>query len=303
MKELEQIQNKIINNGNCYKITLPTEQSSVERNYFRISQLANNFLQKNRFNNWYKHLALQDDENKNLSEAELIKIGEKEGNKKKNNQAKKGTQKHKNIENFFKNREKNSMNEWKLKLENFFPFVNIFNPLCIEKKVFYENFFNKMLQITPNGKLLGLAGTFDALGTVDCNALSFEKNGKSIYKNSLQFLIDWKYPSKAKYPVKKYKNQTIYPLIPYGIQLSCYIAAINQRTNGNLNLNRAIVVIAPENSNTCYPYLFSKDSILWYWENAKKMMVSIAFNENFDYTVFENETVKRNFHGTRLYFR
>lgn len=308
LDQLENIQKNVVNdekNSDYYIVKIPTSLSQQKRWYYRISQFSQSFQSKDRFNGWYRHLALQDEENQNLSEEELIKIGEKKGNKKKNDQAKKGTRKHKHIEEYFTKANKYNEKEWIEKLENFYPFVKLFNPFCLERKIFYENTFNKFLQPVPNGRLLGLAGTFDALGEVDCRGLSFEKGGEPISNKKLQFLLDWKYPSQPKYPVKKSKNNKFYPLIPYGIQLSCYIAAINQRTNGDLNLDKAIVVTAPEDSQTCYPYFFSKKAIEWYWENAKKMMVAIAYDEkkHFDYQFFEKETYRKGFHGRRLYIR
>lgn len=306
LKELKNIQNNIespTNKQDYYIIKVPTKLSERPRKYFRISKFVNSYQPADRFNGWYEYLAKQDSANKNLSKEELIKKGFIEGEKTKESQAKKGTRKHKYIENFYKKNDKYSICEWNEKLENFIPFINIFKPLVLETKIFYENTYNKYLQKVPNGNLIGLAGTFDALGEVNGEKLSFEKNGKAISDGNFLTLVDWKHPLNVKYPVKKYKEKITYPLINYGLQLSCYVAGINQRTNNNYKLNQAMVVIAPEKSKTCYIYYFSPKALKWYWDNAQKMMVALANNEKheFDYKFFEKETYSKGYHGQRLY--
>jgi hypothetical protein len=308
LEQLQKLQKEIKhddkNRGKYYVIEHPTKFTQRPRKYMRISQFVNSFQPYDRFHGWYKHLGKQDGA-ENKSEEELIAIGQQKGEKIKESQAKKGTRKHKLIEDFYKKNEMYSQEEWTKKLENFSPFVNIFNPFLLETRVFYENSFNKYVQTVANGKLVGLAGTFDGFGEIDGKALSFEKKGEPIYDGIFRGVVDWKHPRKPKYPMTKYYNNVTYPLIAYGLQLACYLAAINQRTNNYFKLNKAIVCLAPEESKTCYPYYFSPLAIKWFWENIKKMLVACAYNEKklFDYRAFEHQTYEQGLHGQRLYFR
>lgn len=309
MPELKSLQNKIIQKGDHYVVRHPSRFSSRERKYFRVSSLANSYQSSNRFDNWYITLAEQAGYT-NLNKKEMIAVGQKLGDEIKDSQASKGTKKHSEIEKYFKEKDRHSEKEWKEKLINFYPFLQVFEPELLETKVFYENMFDEKAQVSSSGKLLGMAGTFDAFGKVDGTKLSFEKNGSAIAQGKFHAIVDWKHPRSIKYPMKKYYDVTTYPLIAYGVQLACYAAAINQLTNNQWGVNRAIVDVAPEfakkdvKCKTNYPYYFSPQAINWFWQNVKKMLVALGMNKknSFDYKQFEEETFEQGFHGTRLYF-
>jgi hypothetical protein len=305
----QKVKNNLVAKNDHYIVKHPTRFATTERKYFRVSVLANSFSPTDRFDNWYITLA-EEAGYSDLPKKIMIEKGKKYGNQIKDSQATKGTKMHALIEKYYKQNDLYKMVEWKNQLENFFPFTQVFQPIALETSVFYENLFDENAKVTPSGKLIGIAGTFDGLGYVNGEKLSTEKKGSPLFSSPFISMIDWKRPRNIKYPIKKYYDKITYPLIPYGLQLACYAAAINQLTNNQYKVNKGIVNVAPEFSKknvkcqTNYPYYFSPSAIKWYWENAKKMMVALALNkkDSFDFASFEKETEKQGFLGTRLYY-
>lgn len=160
-------------------------------------------------------------------------------------------------------------------LQPFRHFLEIVNPIAIEKKIFWSN-----------GEV-GFGGTADFFLELQEGRIKLP-NGEKLGKTLV--VADWKNFRSKKAPIcHKWNGNPYYPLLKYALQLSAYCAGFNYLTNSKHNLDKAILVCAT-NSESPIPadlFYFSPQALAWHFSIFTEGMYCIKNNHPFDWIEYE----------------
>jgi len=264
---------KQINTGNGRKYEIK-EDNGTTHSLVSVTTLLDKFKDKTALFNWRKS------------------VGDEEANKVSNAAATRGTKTHTLIENYLLKQELPQPSEdesYKL-FSNLLPVVNLITPIAVEEKTYWVN----------NETGVGFAGTCDMWASINGCKLINRATKSQLSEDNISFISDWKTWNKAKYPVASNRDgQKYYPLLSYGLQLACYCAAINQRTNGVANLSSAFIFGVTHNCRQPFIYYFSNNAIMFYWQNIKQMINCYYNNEWFDWRTMEQQADSLGYLGDR----
>ncbi|GAA6622802.1 hypothetical protein [Scytonema sp. NUACC26] len=218
-------------------------------------------------------------------------VGEEEAQRITTTAANRGTKAHGYVEDYLLKRvlPTPSNDESYKCFENLLPVVNLIQPIEIEKKTYWVNEYG-----------YGFAGTKDMWASINGAKLVNRATNQVVADEQVSFIGDIKTWNKAKYPyASNREGERYYPLISYGLQLSAYAAATNQRTSGNAAVNRAFIFGVTNNCRAPFIYYFSPEAVMFYWNKMKQIVDCYYTNTNFNWVSFEKEADRLGFLGDR----
>jgi len=172
---------------------------------------------------------------------------------------------------------------------NLMPLLPLITPIKIEEKTYWVN---------SDGQ--GFAGTTDMWASIDGSKLINRTTELPVSDGKISYIGDIKSWSKAKYPVASTREGTKYfPLIAYGMQLTAYAMAFNQRTNSEAALNKAFIFGSTNNCRAPFIYYFGSDAVNWYCDRIKELVYCFYNDTWFDWKKMEQNAYELDFVGTR----
>lgn len=230
-------------------------------------------------------------ENKEALFAWRNRIGNEAADSHTQKSANRGTQVHHWFENWCRYRthpmpEESEAYQCWLRLTQLFP---ILNPVATEHRTFWVN---------EHGH--GFAGTLDLLTFVDGSKL-LDRALRPIGDTETLLVADLKTWNKAKYPVSQTREgKKYFPLIGYGLQIAAYLAALNQRSNSQLRINKGLIIGLTSNCKSPFMYFFNPEAICFFWQNWKQMLNCHVLQQWFDWELFERQAFENGFLGERV---
>lgn len=139
-----------------------------------------------------------------------------------------------------------------------------------------------------------VGGTTDLICNFSTKNVYDYDTKKKLKEETLLCVGDYKFPKKPKYNRDNIK---------YFIQLATYRAGI--KFTYDIDINHAILIIAPRSTEMLYLWLFEKDVLDFYYETFLEML--FLYNNQlthlFDWKDFVESVVEKNMFGKRIYHK